>query len=252
MADLAPEPAREEPPKAGGPIFARFGELGATAQAAVPGVYAFFVTVAPAAFGHGAGALAKPFAVLAILVLLGAAVAERRYPREARLVSVWGFTLTSALAWVFAGAPLAPTRLDALRGVTGMIAWGLFAYASAAPAYTKPKAAAPREGAPLVPRAKLARGDGLYLAFGAFLALAIQLVGWRTASQERALLVRLVLLVSGIGLLGAVMSAALARHARASAAPAKRRLRPTATWTVAVLLTWIAGGIAWLLLGRGG
>src|SRR5580692_5377049 len=50
-------------------VLARFLGLGATAQATVPGVYAWAVTVAPAAFVRGAPNVSRGAAVLGVFLL---------------------------------------------------------------------------------------------------------------------------------------------------------------------------------------
>ena len=79
--------------------------------------------------------------------------------------------------------------------------------------------------APLEARRSLARGDAAYLAVGTGFALALQFVGWRVASPERALLVRLVALAAGLAFVGASTELALARHVPRVARRWRARLR---------------------------
>src|SRR5450631_552279 len=98
-------------------VFQRLSAFGAAAQASVPGVYAWGVTVAPAAWSRGASTLAKIAAIAAVLALVGGVPGERLWGGRARVVSLWGFVLASALAWSAAPAALGPWRVDAARGV---------------------------------------------------------------------------------------------------------------------------------------
>ena len=108
----------------------RVASVGASAQAAIPGLYAWAITVAPAAWSRGAPLLAKAAAIVGVLALVTAPFVEAgalvpgdagpggRRPNEpatskrARLVdsvrswtgptwarawSVWGFVLSSAI-----------------------------------------------------------------------------------------------------------------------------------------------------------
>src|SRR6478672_8663629 len=75
----------------------RAASIGTSAQAAIPGAYAWSITVAPAAW------------------------------------SFWGFVVSSVLVWLLVPSALSPVRLDGLRGGLGMVGWALFAFASAGP-----------------------------------------------------------------------------------------------------------------------
>jgi hypothetical protein len=229
-AGLKPERAR-----------ARLFELGSVAQSSVPGAYAWFVTVAPTAWARGAPVAVKVLAVAGLLTLALTAVFEHRFPRWARIVSVWGFTSTSALVWALMPTALGPTRLDTTRGITGMIGWALFAYACAAPAVPRSRAPIEAEGAPLKPRDRLPRGDAIFIGIGIVLAVAIQFFGWRVASPERAVLVRLACVALGMTTIGTATSIALARHATRKRASPRGRLRIAVPWVLAVVLIGIAG-----------
>jgi hypothetical protein len=230
-------------------VFERLSVMGAAAQASVPGLYAWGVTVAPAAWARGASAVAKVAAVVALLALAAGVFGERRWGGRARFAALWGFVLASALTWSAAPAALGPLRIDAPRGIAGMIGWALFALASAAPSLE-----GRREGARIVeepalsPRKGLARGDAAYVAGGALLAAALQVVGWRVASAERALLVRFVALAAGLAVLGASTEVALARHAARQTSSHRKRLR--AAMAMLVVLTLLAATGA-LFVSRG-
>jgi len=127
-----PPGSTAKPPSS--PALDRIVDLGAAAQAAIPGLYAWGVTVAPAAWSRGSPWSAQAAAVLGLLSLGAAPFVERWSPSMARVVSVWGLVTTSGLVWVLVPASLAPGRLDPLRGIAGMFGWGLFALATAAPA----------------------------------------------------------------------------------------------------------------------
>jgi hypothetical protein len=223
-------------------VFQRLSALGAAAQASVPGVYAWAVTVAPAAWSRGAPWLAKAAAVAAVMALLGGVVGERVWGAKARTVSLWGFVLSSALAWSSAPAALGPLRIDAPRGVAGMVGWALFAFSSAAPALQ-----GPREeqrlvpGAELVPRKSLARGDAAFVTAGALLAGALQLIGWRAPTAERELLVRFVALAIGLAVIGAAAEVALARHTPRVRRSRSRRLRRAMALLVFLALLGLTG-----------
>ena len=229
------------------PIFARLGAIGAAAQASVPGLYAWAVTVAPAAWSRG-GSLAAKVASIAGLASIAVGVAmESRWGARGRYVSVWGLTLTSAVVWILVPNALGPLRLDAPRGVAGMIGWGLFALASAAPALGANAEPSGRivDDAPLRPRAPIRRGDVVYIGSAIFMALALQIVGWRVTIPERALLVRLVTLAAALAIVGAATTVSLARHARTPAASVRIRLRRALPWLVFLAMLGAGGTLAW-------
>ncbi len=175
----------------------RIADLGSAAQASIPGLYAWAVTVAPAAWSRGAPFFAKTFAVLGLVTLAAALFLEHRRPdaaARARAVAVWGLSLTSAFTWLLVPAAMTTLRVDVARGLAGMLGWAMFGFACAAPPVRSDEASDARivEGPPLRPRTRLARGDLAIMSVGAGLACVLQTVGWRSGPPERAILVRLV------------------------------------------------------------
>ena len=61
-------------------VLTRFSELGASAQAAIPGLYAWAITVAPAAWSRGAPLIAKIAAVIGVVALVTAPLVEGAMP----------------------------------------------------------------------------------------------------------------------------------------------------------------------------
>jgi len=256
-----------------GAFFVRIARIGSSAQAAIPGLYAWTITVAPAAWSRGAPLLAKFVAVLGVLALVtapaiesgggkggaGHAIARIPVPSSlaawtgptwARVWSVWGFVLTSAVVWALAPSALSSARLDGVRGSLGMVGWALFAFASAGPALKVDPDSAGRivaQHTSLRPRSELPRGDGVYVAVGVVLALSMQAIGWGVAVPERAVLVRLVTVVCGIAVLSGTTSIALARHVVRTPAPRPTRIRRALPWFVLVVLFGCTG-VAFLLL----
>lgn len=249
-------------------IYARVASIGATAQASVPGLYAWAVTVMPAAWSRGAPFVAKAAAIVGVLALVTAPLVESigapatvetepvpqsllarvrswSSPTWARAWSVWGFVLSSALVWALAPAALSSARFDGIRGALGMVGWALFAFASAGPALRSDPDAAKRiiRSTSLKPRSSIPRGDGLYIATGCVLAFGLQAVGWGVSTPERAVLVRLVTVVCGIAILGGTTSIALARHNKRVPASSRRRFRRAGPWLVALAAIGVAGAV---------
>lgn len=276
------QPARRAPRNV---VLSRLSELGASAQAAIPGLYAWSITVAPAAWSRGAPIVAKLAAAIGVIALVTAPLVEgaglrpapaapprpadldggrpsqappppkgvaalRAWtgPTWARIWSVWGFVLSSAIVWALAPGALSSARMDGVRGALGVVGWGLFAFASAGPSLRADPEAAQRivAGSSLKPRSELPRGDGAYVAVGVVLALAMQAVGWGVAAPERAVLVRLVTVVCGVAVLGATTSIALARHTPRVRATRRVRLRRALPWVV-LLAIFGASGLVFAL-----
>ncbi len=186
-------------------------QLGSTAQAAVPGLYAWFVTVVPCAWGRGGHTLGKMLSLVALLSLAAAVVLEPKKARQARAISVWGLTVSSIGVWALNSTPLEAQHFASARAYSGMLGWGLFAYASAAPALGTRLTAFVEPGL-LKPRAKIVKGDLWYLAGGAAAAVLLQTIGWHVLAPERAILIRVTMLAAGLGIIGAAVSLSLARR----------------------------------------
>ncbi len=88
----SPSPSRSSIPSASGPssarsrerkrgrVYAMMASIGASAQAAIPGLYAWAITVAPAAWSRGAPLLAKAAAVVGVIALATAPMIEGAGP----------------------------------------------------------------------------------------------------------------------------------------------------------------------------
>jgi hypothetical protein len=225
-------------PRSLGPLRAN----GPSSQVVIAGAYAWAVTVAPVIASRGASIGAKVAGVFALGALLaGAAAARSGRGGRSRLASLAGFAGASVAAWVLAPATARPAAIDTLQGLAGMLGWALFAMASAGPALgDRLEANRVVEGPPLDARRKLARGDALYLVGGTAVALALQCIGWGVPEAERALLVRLVALATGLGILGASAEIALARQsprARRSTGTRWRSAGPALALLVVVALS---------------
>lgn len=245
--------------------FAWLSDLGASAQAAIPGLYAWGMTVAPAAWSSGAPFVAKVAAAVGVLALVLAPLMEAldsrrdgarlesastslRRPRNAltraRAISLWGLTTSSVVVWMLARGAGASASMDPVRGLLGTAGWALFAFASAGPslriagsgdrpvAYVSAKA-----------RPSRARGDGAYIAVGTVLAFGMQTFGWEAATLERAVLVHLVTVACGVAILSATSTIALARHGAREPASRVHRVRRALPWVFFLVLLAASGAI---------
>lgn len=244
-------------------FFERVASIGSSAQAAIPGLYAWAITVAPAAWTHGGSVFAKAASMIGVIALVTAPLVEgaaqkgatpseppkgiRTWtgPTWARIWSVWGFVLSSAIVWALVPSALSSARFDGIRGALGTIGWALFAFASAGPSLSPDPAAAGRvvAGATLKPRSELPRGDAIYVMAGVVIALGMQAVGWGIVVPERAVLTRLVTIAAGVAVVGATTSIALARHSQRVRASGKIRFKRMLPWAL-MLGLMLAGGAA--------
>ncbi len=246
------------------PVPARFvfPELGAAAQAAVPGFYAWGVTIMPAAWSRGAPVLAKVSAIAGVIALVGFVLAEPRLGWRARIGGVWALLAAGVVTWAAAPSALSAFHLDAVHGIAGMFGWGLFAYASAGPAIRRTPSAETAlalAGAPGGPgaiggvgaaaaapprtRLRLRRGDHAYIGAALLVATLLQTVGWSVIVPERALFVRLVTLMAAIALLGASAELATARYARRQRPSPRARLRRALPLLVGLAVVGVIGVI---------
>ncbi len=212
--------------------------LGASEQLAIVSLYAWCVTVAPAAWSNEAPWAARVAAVLGLATLLTAPVVERRLAartgpqaaplgvvaginestlrrsRRVRMTAVWGLATTSGAVWLLSSGR--GGDIDAVRGVLGMIGWALVAFAAAGPALESTQTRAAALSASLPSRRAPAYGLTAILAVTAILAWALQLLGWHTQPAEAAVLARLVTIAGGLALVSlATRFAIVRRHGRA-------------------------------------
>ena len=224
---------------------AAWRSLGPATQAAVPGGYAWAVTVAPVGFGSGAGILPAVSATLGLASLLvGGGVVWQR-PAVGRVLVGWGLVASAALTWAVAPESRV-LAFDATRGIAGMLGWALFAFAIASPA---------RQGDVstllVAKRATRHRTLGRNVDRAVLLAAivstaALEVPGWRVEQRDRALLLRLVALAGGLGLVTAAGAILVRHHTHHTLADDKRRRRRRLRRSE---VAWVA--TACLLVGAG-
>jgi hypothetical protein len=225
-------------------------DLGATAQATVPGFYAWAVTVAPAAFAKGSAGVAMVAAALGLLLVLVAPLFERRWVSLGRVMSIWGLILTSLFVWVLAPAHTeALGRSDMVRGIAGMFGWALFALAHVAPALPRRERAADELSRRLSPRGDSGRVDAIILGAAIVVAVLLQCIGWHAEEAERSVLVRLVSLAAGVIIVSASASVVVSRHAPQKALSGRRRAK-RAILPLVLFGLWVLTGTAYALVLR--
>lgn len=214
-------------------LAARAGRFGPAAQATLAGGYAWATTVAPVAWARGASLTSAAAAAVAVVALAAGWLGSRRWGSRGRIATLWGFVLASALAWSASPTVLAPGRLDLFRGITGTLAWALFAFAWAAPALAlgqEPQESIDDE--PLVARRRIAGREGFLLLGAGALAVGIQAIGWDVSGVERSVLVRFAALAAGLTILDTAVDVALGQYPRRPRAALAPRLKAARPWLV--------------------
>jgi len=221
-------------------LVSRISELGASAQASIPGLYAWGVTVASCAWARGVPWQTRVLAFTGPLVLLASVWVDKERPNVARQLSVWGLVASSLLVWALVPSAAGPSHFDTTRGVLGMLGWAVFAFASAAPAFQRTESEESRvvERGRLEPRQRGSRKDLPLLSVGIVLTVLLQCIGWGVEPRERALFVRLYTIVAGMAVLGAFASVALVKHLPPVR---KKRRAPLVGWLLAF---FVVAGLA--------
>ena len=173
-----------------------------------------------------------------------ASSAERRWGGRARPASLWGFVLVERPGMVGrTGCARAIADRRASRGSRHDWLGPLRPRVGGPGAPGSTGGAAPRRGAPSSwPARPLARGDAAFVAGGALLAAALQLIGWRVgerrassfscgSSRSR----------QASPIIGAAAEVALARHSARVKRSRSRRLRRSMALLVVLALLGLTG-----------
>jgi len=219
----------------------------ATTQRLVAAGAAWGVTVAPAAFARTSPWLGVVLAVGALLSGMAGPLLPEVSKRLARHVGVTVFLALSVLTWVMCSTALEAGRIDALRGMFGGVAWGVFALS-----WSDPWRAARREPepgvAPLTARSSLPTLAVPITVIGVVAALGCMATAWYVEHPDRALLGQAAAIASAVALITASATVAVARGKRKRWS--SRRFTPRAVRSLMLLLLLGLLGAAILLTVR--
>jgi len=226
-----------------------FGRAAEVSQVLVPGVYAWFVTVVPAATERPNSGWSYVTAVLAIVLLIvGVSLAKQR-PRIGLALGIWGFVLACLITWVITMPALQIERLDPWRAGAGSIGWILYTLGWGTPwrvgghpednprAQLHPK---------LEPRKPPRLRTALSVAVGTLGAIACLLLAWRATEPDRALLLHGAALACSVGIINTAASIGLAQGKKRTSAPPKQRITYAFPWIMAIIALMVIA-VAWLL-----
>jgi hypothetical protein len=179
-------------------------------------------------------------AVVAWSATVAPAVLSRSAPRSAALV---------ALLALVSGA-LEPLRLDPLRASIGAVAWGAFALSWREPWDVETSVAeAPEPGAALLQaRSALPRGAVAIMTVGVMTGLGFLVLAWNVRDGDRALMAHAVSVACAVAIIAVAGSAAVDRGKRSPRS--SRRVTSTAGRALLLLFTFVAAGIAVVMLRR--
>lgn len=228
---------------------ARIGRLAEIGQVLVPGVYAWAVTVLPAATARTHPTRSVAAALVAFVALIvGASLAKTR-PRWGFALGIWGFVLLSLLTWLISMPSLQVERLDPWRAGAGTMGWVLFALGWGTPwhigrhpeddprAHVHPK---------LEPRTPPRLRTALAVAMGAFGAFACLLLAWRATQPDHALLLHGAALACAVAIVNTAASVGLAQGKKRTHVLPRQRIMYAFPWIMAAVALLFVG-IAWIL-----
>ncbi|NUO52994.1 MAG: hypothetical protein HOV80_29460 [Polyangiaceae bacterium] len=167
-------------------------------------VFAWAVTIAPAAFSRAGG---WPERALSVAALAAGVAGPVFMPTKKRIGRQLGITLFLALAtvvWLLTSSALDPSRLDTVRAGIGAIAWGVYAFSWGEPWRFRTEAPQDDAGGVLRARTTLPSGAVAVASLGVLASLGLLVLGWSVRDPSRALLAQ----AASIGLSVAIVSAA--------------------------------------------
>lgn len=193
----------------------------------VPGLYAWFVTVALPAGQRDASLWPRLLSILAVLCLVSGPWLAVRRERVGRALGVFGFVGFSLLTWLVLGDLLSVGRLDPVRAALGSMGWALYAFGwgSVREVGTIPeKSPHVLSGAALTARSTLPAGAALVVTLGLLGSLVPIFLAWRVERPLHALFAHAVAIVAAIALVTAAATIGVSRGSRALH-PARTRLQ---------------------------
>lgn len=225
------------------------GRLAEVGQVLVPGIYAWAVTVIPAASDRPTTSWSIVTASLAVVLLIAGAASAKRNPSLGHALGIWGFIIACVVTWLLSLPALQVDRLDPWRAAAGSIGWILYALGWGTPwrvgrhpeddprAQLHPK---------LEPRNPPRLRTALAVAAGTIGALSCMLLAWRATESDRGLLLHGAALACSIGIISAASTIGLAQGDKRTPAAPKQRITYAFPWVMAISAL-IVIAIAWML-----
>ncbi|MBN1612648.1 MAG: hypothetical protein JW940_38850 [Polyangiaceae bacterium] len=216
----------------------------------LPGLYAWYTTVAWPAASTDAPTSARLTCVLALVALAIGAVSTLTHPRAGAALGVLVFFLLCVATWLLLGDALDRMRHETLASTLGGVGWALFALGWGSVRSRAGDTAEPLDAIAggLAPRSRLARGSLALFGLTIVASCALVFLGWSVVRPAHAVLGQTVAVASSVALLLAAGRLAVGRLQSQRSRPASSQL-----WSVARKLTLVVVllgiGVLWTLLG---
>lgn len=222
----------------------------ATGQTLLAALVAWSATVAPAVLSRSSPRSAFLIAMLALVAGLAGPMMRSSRPNIARHIGITLFFVLVALAWLLASAAIEPLRLDPLRASIGAVAWGAFALSWREPWETEAAEVEARDpnASQLQARAALPRGAIAIMMLGIVSGLSFLVFAWSVRDADRALVAQALSVACAVAVISVAGATAVDRGRRSSRS--SRRVTPTAGRSLLLLFTFVAAGIAVIVLRR--
>ncbi len=226
-------------------VFVRVAEIG---QVLVPGIYAWAVTVVPAATDRP-GTLSFATAFLAFAFLVAGAFLAKERPSLGYALGIWGFLIACLITWLMSMPALQIERLDPWRAGAGSIGWILYALGWGTPwrigrhpeddprAQLHPK---------LEPRNPPRLRTALAVAAGTIGALACLLLAWRITESDRAMLLHGAALACAVGIIHTAAAIGLGQGKKRVQLSPRQRITFAFPWMMAIIALIVIAA-AWML-----
>ena len=216
----------------------------------LPGLYAWYTTVAWPAASAGATTFARLACALALLALAVGAVSTLTHPRAGAAVGVLLFFLLCVATWLSLGDALERMRHETLACALGGVGWALFALGWGSVRPPAGDAAEPPDAPAggLAPRSRLAPGSLALFGLAILASCALVFLGWSVVRPAHAVLGQTAAVACSAALLLAAGRLAVGRLRARRSRPASSQLWSAARkLTLVVVLLGI--GVLWALLG---
>jgi hypothetical protein len=216
----------------------------------LPGLYAWYTTVAWPASSTDAPASARLTCVLALLALAVGAASSLAHPRAGAVLGVLVFFSLSVGTWLSLGDALDRMRHETLASTLGGIGWALFALGWGSVRSRGGDNAEPPDATVgrLAPRTRLARGSLALFGLTLLASCALVFLGWSVVRPAHAVLGQTMAVACSIGLVLAAGRLAVGRLQARTSRPASSQL-----WSVArklgLVVVLLGLGVLWTLLG---
>jgi hypothetical protein len=217
------------------------------AQVLVPGLFAWSVTVVPAAMHPSSWWLSKVSCFLGLGALVAGAFVGRHHAKIAYALGIWTFLGFSLLTWVTSSGALQLNRLDTARAIAGTFGWMLFALGWGTPwragihPEDNPRA---RIHPKLEPRLNPVQRRPAVVFVSAVGAIACMLLAYRSVEPSRALMMHGVALACAVALISAGARVALGQGQKKQQETPHARSAHAFPWLMALIALAVIA-LAW-------